>query len=207
MRLAQANAPAAGFNPKMSRFAVEILVIGAVVVALGFAAVLGGGALAAALTPVVPLSFDRKLGEIGAMTVMADECKNPAAKKYVEELARPLLAEAGELPFEFSFRVVNDEAVNAFCLPGGFVTVNRGLLEAAESGEEVAGVLGHEIQHALLRHGTRRMLREMGGSLALSLMLGGTDLHQYGSLAKDLTGLSYDRGQESEADREGVRLL
>jgi len=186
---------------------IELLLIGVVLVAVGISALRGGGALASVLTPVVPLSVDRKLGEISDATLVARDCPNPAAKKYIEELAQPLLDAARPLPFEVSFRVVDDSAVNAFALPGGFVIVNRGLLEAAQSGEEIAGVLGHEIQHAVLRHGTRRILREMGGALALSLLFGGSDLHDYAQVGSRLTGLKYDRAEESEADRAGVSLL
>jgi predicted Zn-dependent protease len=196
-----------GFNPKGHRVLVELLLIGAVLVAVGVSALRGGGALASVLTPLVPLSVDRKLGQIADATLAVRDCPNPAAKKYVEELAQPLLDAARPLPFELRFRVVDDSAVNAFALPGGFVVVNRGLLEAAQSGEEIAGVLGHEIQHALRRHGTRRILREMGGSLALGLLFGGSDLQDYAQVGSRLTGLKYDRAEEAEADREGVALL
>jgi predicted Zn-dependent protease len=141
------------------------------------------------------------------MNATIPECSNPAAKVYVENLAQPMLDAAGDLPFEFTFRVADDAQVNAFALPGGYVTVNRGLLEAAESGEEVAGVIGHEIQHALLRHGTKRVLRQLGGSVILALVFGGSDVHGIAQAAGQVTGLSYDRSQESEADEHGVDLL
>jgi predicted Zn-dependent protease len=189
--------------------ALEVLGSIAALAAIGVGLVYAGGALAARATPLISTSVDRTIGEASQkqMALGQEECKNPAAQAYVEEIARPLLAKAGKLPFEFHFRVVDTDEVNAFALPGGFVTVNRGLLEAAESGEEVAGVLGHEIQHALLRHGTKRVLRELGGTVLISLILGGTDLHGVGQMAGQLTGLSYDRGQETEADERGVVLL
>lgn len=202
-----APAPTGGFNPKGHRIFIEVLLVAAVLVALGVSALRGGGALASVLTPIVPVSVDQKLGLLAETSLGVRDCPNPAAKRYVEELARPLLDAAGPLPFTFQFRAVDDSAVNAFALPGGFVIVNRGLLEAAETGEEVAGVLGHEIQHALLRHGTRRIVREMGGSIALSLLLGGSDLQRYAEAASNLTGLKYGRAEESEADRQGVALL
>ena len=196
-----------GFDPKAHRVLIELLLIGAVLVGAGISALRGGGALSSVLTPVVPLSVDRKLGAIADATLGARDCPNHAAKKYVEQLAQPLLDAARPLPFELSFRVLDDPEVNAMALPGGFVVVNRGLLEAAKDGEEIAGVLGHEIQHALLRHGTRRMLREMGGALALSLLFGGSDLHDYALVGSRLTGLKYDRAEEHEADQQGVALL
>jgi predicted Zn-dependent protease len=182
--------------------------IGAVL-AIGAAIVFAGGALASWATPMIPHSVDTSIGEMSQkqMAASESECTNPAAQKYVEDLARPLIEAAGDVPFEFSFRVADTDQINAFCLPGGYVTVNRGLLEAAESGEEVAGVIGHEIQHALLRHGTKRVLRQLGSSVLLSLIFGGSDLHSVSQAASDMTALSYDRSQESEADLMGVELL
>jgi beta-barrel assembly-enhancing protease len=197
-----------GFQNSAGRIALELLVAVAIVVGLGVGATWGGGALAAALTPYLPTSIDGALGESASRQLGAEgECPNPAARRYVESLAEPLLEAAGELPFEFQFRVADDPAINAFALPGGFVTVNRGLLEAAETGEEVAGVLAHEIQHAVLRHGTRRVLRQLGGRALLWLLTGGSDIHVLAQSVSYLKELEYDRGQESEADREGLALL
>lgn len=198
-----------GFKPGAARSLSEFVVVAVLLGAMGWGLVAFGGTIAAWLTPLVPMSVDRTLGEASQqqLSITQSECTNPLAKKYIEELAAPLQQAAGPLPFEFSFRVVDSSEVNAFALPGGFVTVNWGLVEAAESGEEIAGVIGHEIQHALLRHGTKRILRQVGTSALLSLVLGGTDFHAYGQAAAGLTHLSYDRDQESEADEEGVALM
>ncbi len=198
-----------GFRPGGRRMVVEVTVILAIVLGLGALVVAGGGALAAAMTPLVPIGVDQTLGRVSAAQLAAatPSCTNPEAEAYVKALAAPLLEAAGELPYTFTFRVADDPAINAFALPGGYVTVNRGLLEAAESGEEVAGVLGHEIQHALLRHGTRRVLRQMGSAALLSLLFGGSDVGQIAGAAGQLTSLSYDRDQEGEADEQGVELL
>lgn len=201
--------PTPGFHNSPRRIALELLALVGIVVGLGVGVTWGGGALASSLTPLLSTGVDRTLGEAAARQIEIGqrECPNPAAKKYVEALAQPLLEAAGEPPFEFHFRVTDDPSVNAFALPGGFVTVQRGLLEAAETGEEVAGVLAHEIQHALLRHGTRRMLRQLGARSLLWLVTGGSDLHTLARSAGYLAELDYDRDQESEADREGLELL
>ena len=140
-------------------------------------------------------------------SLLATECDNPEVLAYVERVAQPLLAAAQPLPFTFQFKVADTEMVNAFALPGGYVTVNYGLLTSAQSGEEVAGVIAHEIQHALLRHGTRRMLRQMGSSALMLVIFGASDLHTLGQTAGQLASLSYDRDQESESDQRGVDLL
>lgn len=198
-----------GFDPKGHRLLIEVAVGVLAILALGGALIVGGGMIASWLTPLVPVSFDTSLGEMAAsqFALQDKDCENPAAQAYVEELARPLIEAAGEIPFSFTFRVADTDQVNAFALPGGYVTVNYGLLQAAESGSEVAGVIGHEIQHALLRHGTKRMLRQMGGYALLALFFGGTDVQSLAYLAGDLVGLSYDRSQESEADQRGVDLM
>jgi len=215
--LGTANRPAArqggsegaarGFDPHQGRAFGELLLFAAVVVALGALAYHFAGTLAAWATPLVPKSVDRKLGEVSAaqLSIMRSECSKRATD-YVNVITAPLLEAAGPLPFEFEVVVARDESINAFALPGGFLTVNSGLLEAAESGEEVAGVLGHEIQHALLRHGTKRILRQLGGSIVLGLVLGAEPTGMSG-LAGQLTSLAYDRGQETEADERGVQLL
>lgn len=198
-----------GFQNSPRRIALEVGALVGIVVGLGAGVTWGGGAVASSLTPLLSTSVDRRLGESAArqLAIGQQECPNPAARRYVELLAAPLIEAAGELPFAFHFRVTDDPGVNAFALPGGFVTVQRGLLEAAETGEEVAGVLAHEMQHALLRHGTRRMLRQLGGRSLLWLVTGGSDIHVLAQSVGYLTELDYDRDQESEADREGLRLL
>lgn len=198
-----------GFDPKGGRLLAEVVGGVLVMLALGAAVIFAGGSIAAWATPLIPISVDVTIGEAAQkqMSLTQKECTNPAVKKYVEDLAAPMIESAGKVRFDFSFRVVDTQEVNAFALPGGYVTVNRGLLEAAETGEEVAGVIGHEIQHALLRHGTKRILRQLGSAVIMNLIFGGSDLQDVSQIAGQMTGLSYDRSQESEADEHGVALM
>jgi len=202
-------AQGAGFAPRGQRLVLEVL---AAVLLIGLASVIvivAGGRIAAWSLPVVPWEVDRKIGELANKQVglTSEECTDPAALAYVQKVAAPLIQAAGKVPFQFQFRVADTEDVNAFALPGGYVTVNFGLLKSAQTGEEVAGVLGHELQHALLRHGTKRMLRQMGSSAFALIVFGGGDLYGIGQAAGQLASLSYDRGEESEADERGVELL
>lgn len=156
----------------------------------------------------LPVEADVTLGRTAfAQLVSADRrCDDEAALRYVEQVAKPLI-EASASPFTFQFAVVDDGEINAFALPGGFVGVNRGLLEAAKSGDEVAAVLAHELAHVTLRHGTRRVVRQLGSAALLGLLFGGTDLEGVAGLAGGLVGVAYDREQEAAADGEGQRLL
>lgn len=180
------------------------VLVGAVVLVFWIA-----GRAAALFTDDVPVEFDRTLGENAARMVAltARPCATPDARKYVESVAAPLLAALHDPRFRFQFVVVDDPEVNAFALPGGFVTVNRGLLESAGSGEEVAAVLAHELTHVTRRHGTTRMLRELGAGAVLSAVFGGTSVAIPTKTLHDFLSNAYDRDQESEADAKGLDLL
>src|SRR5690606_30814505 len=93
----------------------------------------------------------------------------------VRSIGARLLAHAPEHPFTFEFAVVRDETANAFAAPGGYVVVHTGLLERAASGEEVAGVLAHELAHVLERHSMRQLTRRAGLVALLSATVGPVD--------------------------------
>lgn len=134
----------------------------------------------------------------------------------VPEVTTALAAEHGQQPsgiertFEWDVVVLNSEQANAFCLPGGKMAVYTGLVPIAGNADAMAVVMGHEISHALLRHGAQRMTRgklEQLGQMAgmASGMDAGTmqavmSAYGYGS------ALPYARSQESQADEIGLML-
>lgn len=121
--------------------------------------------------------------------------------------------------FDWDFNLIDSETINAFCLPGGKVAFYTGILAVAQNEDAIAGIMGHEIAHATLRHGGERMTQNIlaqGGmtAAALGLSLGGLDEAtstnvmgaigagiQYGGL------LPYSREHESEADLVGLRYM
>lgn len=109
--------------------------------------------------------------------------------------------------YRFRFHIAEDPRVNAFALPGGNVVVFTGLLRAAESAEEVAGVLAHEISHVEMRHTLRNMIHGLGWRAVLGVALWDFSGGVWGNMARELGNLRYSRDLELEADREGVRLL
>lgn len=124
--------------------------------------------------------------------------------KMLQEIGSRLTKES---PYPFKWHVADDPTINAFAIPGGHVVVFTGLIQAADSAEEVAGILAHEAEHVLQRHSLKGMLHQIGWRLVLSLLIGEVGGGQIGEAAAQLQVLSFERDQESEADRKGLTLL
>jgi predicted Zn-dependent protease len=201
--------PSQGFQMTGRRALWEIaIVLGVIAIALvGLLAAVRAGT--GVLANYVPTSFDRTLGDQAGRTVEATSspCTDPGPRRFVEAVAAPLVRTLDDKRWDFRFIVVENEEVNAFALPGGFVTVNMGLLQSAESGEEVAAVLAHELQHVVCRHGTRRMLRELGTTVIFGAVFGATDVAVPATVVRNFMSNAYDRAEESEADARGLTLL
>jgi predicted Zn-dependent protease len=100
---------------------------------------------------------DAEFGRIAAAEIEAQSAilQNVAVVGYLNALGTNLAAKAaGGNQFHFQLRLINDRRINAFGLPGGIIYVNRGTIEAAENEAQLASVIGHEIGHVVLRHGS-----------------------------------------------------
>ncbi len=199
---------ARGFGSQR-RWRWELVLLVALLLALPLGVLWGARGLAESAALRLPPSMDEKLGRPSweALRMSGQRCENPAAERYVRSVLDPLLSALGPTPFQFQLMVVDAPDVNAFALPGGFVVVNSGLLAEAETGEEVAAVLGHEISHVTLRHSTKRIAGGLGAAAALGLVLGVVDLGAPAYTLAHLSGLGYEREQEQEADEQGLALL
>jgi predicted Zn-dependent protease len=102
---------------------------------------------------------DIELGRRAASEVeqVAQLCNAPKVDVYLTKLGMQLVEQlnTGGVKYPWEFHCVNDKAINAFALPGGFVFINRGAIEAADYEAELAGVMAHELSHVALRHGTQ----------------------------------------------------
>jgi predicted Zn-dependent protease len=134
---------------------------------------------------------------------------DPAIIAPVQAILDRLLEAAGPQPYQFKLRVIDDDTVNAFAVPGGGVVVLTGLLKKADNPDEVAGVLAHEIQHVLGRHSLRSIYQQVKWQLALAVLVGNDEgLKQIlVSQTANLTQLSYGRDMETESDVKGAALL
>jgi beta-barrel assembly-enhancing protease len=103
---------------------------------------------------------DMQLGEETAAKVRKEKTviKNPMLTGYVNRVGKRLAAsqEARNSGFPFTFEVVADPTINAFALPGGHMFIHPGLLKALDNEAQLAGVMGHEMSHVILRHGTNQ---------------------------------------------------
>ena len=115
----------------------------------------------------------------------------------------------GEQPWDINIFIANEAQVNAFAIPGGTVVFHSGLLFAAESAEEVAGVLAHEIAHVTHRHSLHGIADSLGIVIAAQLLLG--DVSGVVALAGELVTLaalnSRSQHAEAEADQTAARVL
>ncbi len=126
----------------------------------------------------------------------------------LQELLDRMAARWPDHPYTFRVSILEEAEPNALAFPGGWIVVTEGLLEQAESENELALVLGHELGH----YAGRDHLRGLGRGVALSLVLGamgrgGEVAVGLAGLATDLTGRRFDRDQESAADAFGLALL
>jgi beta-barrel assembly-enhancing protease len=134
---------------------------------------------------------------------------------YISVLGQRLVAKApNENKFPFTFKVVDEKSINAFALPGGPIYVHRGAIEAADNEAQIAGVIGHEIGHVILRHGTNQASKGqlLGGiSGALGGLLGGSKGGQIASVAGSFAAssvlLKYSRDAETQSDIMGTQIL
>ncbi len=136
---------------------------------------------------------------------------NNDLQHYVQDLGAKL-AKTSERPnLPWTFRIVDDPAVNAFALPGGFIFVTRGLMTYVENEAELAGVIGHEIGHVTAQHSVHSMssqeLTQLGVSAGMMIK---PELQKYNQLVNaglSLMYLKYSRDDESQADHLGLRYM
>ena len=136
--------------------------------------------------------------------------EDPEIVGYVDDLGQSLARVSRRNHITYTFHVVDTDDVNAFAVPGGYLYVNRGLIEAAESEAELAGVLGHEIGHVVGKHSARQLSQQYGLALLAQLALG-EDPGMLAQLTAQIvatgTITNYSRAMESEADAYGVQEL
>jgi len=160
--------------------------------------------------------------EIGAQSAAAAEQQLPILRdsqveSYVNTIGQKLARNAGGPQFQYRFRVVNASDINAFALPGGYIYINRGIIENARNEGEIAGVVAHEIAHSALRHGTHQASKAYAAQAGLQILgglLGGKVgnntaqiLNTVGGVGLNALFLKFSRELETQADVRGAQIL
>jgi len=147
--------------------------------------------------------------------------EDPLVNEYINEVGNKVAAQTNDGDHDFTFFVIDDHRINAFALPGGYIGVHTGLLEATRSEDELAGVLAHEIAHVTQRHIARAVHASSRQSILSTAMMlgailagvagGGSDVIQAGIAVAQGTAaqqqINFTRSNEHEADRVGIAAL
>ena len=109
--------------------------------------------------------------------------------------------------FPWKVRIIRDDnTLNAFCTPGGYIYVYTGIIKYLDNETQLAGVMGHEIAHADRRHSAKQMVQQMGTQTLIQLLTSGTT-QELATLGNNLLALKFSRTDETEADDYSVRYL
>ena len=140
---------------------------------------------------------------------LLDSIKYKEVYQYVYKV-RDNILNSGKVDYKDDFkwrlRIIHDDStLNAFCTPGGYIYIYTGILKFMESEDQLAGVMGHEIGHADMRHSTRQMTTMFGVQVIEQILLGNRAMLQ--QLTSAIVGLKFSRKHETEADGRSVMYL
>jgi predicted Zn-dependent protease len=140
--------------------------------------------------------------------------RDPEVNRYINVLGDSIARVTSRSDLEWRFFIVDSPEVNAFAVPGGFIYMNRGLIERAQNMSEVAGVLGHEIGHVTRRHSIKQMEQQQKAGIGVNLLCILTPSVCQSQVAGAAINLGagavfarFSREDEAEADAEGVRYV
>ena len=158
---------------------------------------------------VLPESQDAQMGLDAYQQILSESTISNDARlnARVQEVGRRIAAASPHPEWEWQFTLIENDEPNAFALPGGKVGVNTGLFQVAKNDDQLAAVIGHEVAHAVARHGAERMSQQVLMQAGLA-GLGFATNPAYASVAAQAATLGiilpYSRTQESEADHIGL---
>jgi predicted Zn-dependent protease len=157
------------------------------------------------LAAQVSLSTEKRLGQMGLESLKSEGNldQESAAAKAVSELGTRLTQGSR---YEYQWYVKNDDSINAFAMPGGIVVVHSGLIANAETPEQLAGVLAHEVQHIEQRHSLQHLIHAGGLAAVLAVTMG--DVSGIAAVLLHSAGTTrHSRELEARADADGVKAL
>jgi predicted Zn-dependent protease len=166
---------------------------------------------------IFSIEDDKQLGLQVSAEIEADpstypvlsETQYPEAYTHLRRIRDEILS-SGKVAYADDFnwecKIINDDVLNAFCAPGGYIYVYTGIIDYLDNEAQFAGVLGHEIAHAARRHSTDQLTKVYGLSVMLNVLLG-NDPWLIADIAANLLVLQFSRNNEYEADEYSVIYL
>jgi len=180
------------------------LIVGVVTL---FAVFWGIPKLAGPLAKHFPHAWEEKLGRhvVAQLTYQSSPCEKEGGLQALDRMIDTLTHHA-KLSEPVKIQVVSNKTVNAFAAPAGHIVVFSGLIERAESAEEVAGVIAHEMGHVIHKHPTQALVKHFGILFITQLMMGDS-ANFITELGSSLFLLKHSRDAETEADIEAYKIL
>jgi predicted Zn-dependent protease len=141
---------------------------------------------------------------------MGGRIELPELQNYIDNVGQKIAAVCQRPQWQYHYVALNDNSVNAFALPGGYVFITKGMLEKLSSEAQLAAILGHETAHIVARHSSAQMSQQIGMEILLSAVT--SERTPQGVLAaaglgRQIIGLSYSREQETQADSAGLEYM
>lgn len=161
------------------------------------------------LSNLVPMSVEDKLSEVVESDIISSESikiKNDTIDQAIALITARLLNAIDNSMYNYQFTVIDNEDVNAFTIPGAKIFICKGLLTFADTPEEIAAVLAHEIGHAEKRHVINKIVKELGIGIVFTIITGG-DPGIITEIIRLVASTGFDRDQEKEADEFALQLL
>ncbi|MCA9708593.1 MAG: M48 family metallopeptidase [Myxococcales bacterium] len=182
----------------------RLAVIGTILAGLLLVAFIAFPLFSGLVAPLVPQSVVDAVGAemIKDTATRGSFCNAPAGRAALERLVEHLAAEAPD--HEFKVYVSDQSIINAFAAPGGHIVIYQPIIAQADSAEEVAGVLAHEMGHVVEGHPTQGLVEAVGYGIFNKFTIGSEDTKR---VAESLLTNHYSRNDELDADRRGVELL
>lgn len=202
----------------MRAFKILVLMVACCVAATGCRKVKGTGRSQLVLTSA---SYENSLGAKAYSDILKKEkrCNDPEIVEMVNRVGKRLAANAPDEGFKYEFNVIESKQANAFCLPGGKVAIYTGILHYCQNEAGLATVMGHEIAHAIARHGGERMTQGIlvqGVATGVSAVLKSKGVSPttqniamtaFGAGSQIGVLLPFSRKHELEADELGMRYM
>ena len=198
-------------NPKLRRHRPLIVVLSLVCIVFVGWLLYGYGmpVFIDVIARIAPVTWEKSLGRSVVAYIAPEEnrCTDEIYTEVFDEIIARLAAPTNT-PYTFRVYVTKHDYVNAFALPGGYMAITTGFLKRVKSADQIAGIIAHEMQHIVQKHGTRAVLHAMATRTLIAAISGGDEGLDFVLDKAALAGsLRFSRDHESSADIEGMEMV